>query len=84
MIEPGAGETTKEEYNTLRKTIRHLKATTNTGLTYKRLDMRKIRLVVITDASFANGRELGIKLVFLVLMADATGAANIIYYGSRK
>lgn len=84
LIEPGATETTKVEYNTLRKTFRHLKAKKETGLTYHRLDMKSIRLVVITDASFDIENELRSQLGYLMLMVDATGTANIIHYTSSK
>lgn len=35
LISPDATEATKEDYNTLRKTIRYIKATINTGLTFQ-------------------------------------------------
>lgn len=45
--------------------------------------MKTARIVLLTDASFANTREMKSHLGFLVLMMDNDGGANIIHYGSN-
>lgn len=84
LIAPGAQKTTEDEFRTLKKTMDHLSATKERGLTYKRIDMSTMRLIVISDASFANTRNLRSQLGFIILMADETGTANIIHYGSSQ
>lgn len=46
--------------------------------------METVRVIVVTDASFANARDLRSQLGYLVLMVDGQDNANIIHYGSRR
>lgn len=53
-------------------------------MTYKKLDMDTMRLALITDASFANAKQLRSQLEFLILMADRNETANLIHFGSSR
>lgn len=66
------------------KTIDNLGATNEKGLTYKRIDMSTMRLIVISDPSSANTKNLRSQLRFIIVMADETGTANIVQDGSDK
>lgn len=41
-------------------------------------------LVVIPYASFSNAKKLRSQLVFVIMMMDEKGTANVIHYGSRR
>lgn len=43
-----------------------------------------MRLLVISDASFANAQVLRIQLGYLFIMADEWGKANIVHFGSSR
>ena len=54
------------------------------GLNYVQLDQNSLQLVVFTDASYANNRDLSSQIGFVICIADSTGKANIIYWSSFK
>ena len=54
------------------------------GLKYVQLDQNSLQLVVFTDASFANNRDLSSQIGFVICIADSTGKANIIHWSSIK
>lgn len=54
------------------------------GLRYVRLDPSTLKLVVFTDASFANNRNLSSQIGFVIVLADATNRANILHWSSIK
>ena len=62
-----------KEMKTLKKVTKFLKGTAGQGLDYVKLDMKTARLVLLTDASFANARGLKSQLGFLILMVDGNG-----------
>jgi hypothetical protein len=41
-------------------------------------------LIVFTDASFANNRDLSSQIGYILVLADGTGCANIIHWSSTK
>lgn len=84
LISKGAEPSTSEEHGILSRTIRHLQNTKDMGLTYEKLDMESVKLVLITDASFSNARKLKSQLRYVVLMMDGSENANIIHYGSSR
>lgn len=49
---------------------------------FKKLDTVKMRIVVISDASFANAPGLKSQLGYVILTADKEKCANIIHYSS--
>lgn len=84
LVAPGREPTSKDEYRTLKKVITHLQATADVGLNFVPLELETCRLVLFTDASFANARDLKSQLGFLLLMADANDNANIVHFGSSR
>ncbi len=48
------------------------------------MDENTLRLVLFTDASFANSDNLKSQIGFVLALADASGNANIIHYGSSR
>jgi hypothetical protein len=49
-----------------------------------KLAKESLRLIVFTDASFANNRDLSSQIGYVLVLADGTGRANIIYWSSTK
>lgn len=56
----------------------------NRGLKFVRLDPKSLQLVVFTDSSFANNRDLSSQIGYVVCLADATNKANILHWSSIK
>jgi hypothetical protein len=54
------------------------------GLTFVPLDIQTMEVVVFTDSSFANNRDLSSQIGFVVALADANGDSNIIHWASVK
>ena len=52
------------------------------GLKYVKLDRNSLQLVVFTDSSFANNRDLSSQIGFVICLADSTNKANIIHWSS--
>jgi hypothetical protein len=49
-----------------------------------KLVKESLRLIVFTDASFANNRDLSSQIGYVLVLADGTGYANIIHWFSTK
>lgn len=54
------------------------------GLRFIHLNIDTLRLVVFTDASFANNRDLSSQIGFVITLADDSNKANIIHWSSLK
>lgn len=54
------------------------------GLRFIKLDQTSLRLLVFADASFANNKDLSSQIGYVLVLADATGSANIIHWSSIK
>lgn len=80
---PVSEPSTKEEFDLLRKVMRHLKKTQNDGLNFFRLDLTTKKLVVFTDDSFANARGMKIQLGFVIQMRYVARNSDIFHYGSE-
>lgn len=72
LIEPGSESTTIEEFKSIKKSISHLKDTSEIVLNFVPLDMNTVKILVITDAYFSNARNMRSKLIFIVLMTEKT------------
>lgn len=59
-------------------------ATKSHGLTYRKIDLDTVLLVLMTDSSFANTKGLKPKLVFVTLMAEDKLNANLAHSGSMR
>lgn len=69
-------------YNKLNNIIKWCHETSAIGLTFVPLDKSSLRLMLFTDASFANANKLKSQIGFILVLADASNNANIIHYGS--
>ena len=51
----------------------------NRGLKFVKLDINTLQLLVFTDASFANNKDLFSQIKYIFILTDITKKANIIY-----
>jgi hypothetical protein len=51
----------------------------NRGLKFVKLDINTMQLVVFTDASFANNKDLSSQIGYIIVLADAIKKANIVH-----
>jgi hypothetical protein len=84
-----AAQVTDKEFepkhiDALNKIIRHLRATPDVKLRFLKLDIQSLKLLVYTDASFANNANLTSQLGYIVVLSDDSGSASIINYQSSK
>jgi hypothetical protein len=49
------------------------------GLKFVKLDAKTLQLLVFTDASFANNKDLSSQISYVIALSDATKKANIIH-----
>ena len=84
LITPGNAPPSNNDYKSLMKTIKFLKATTSQGLNYVPIDLQTAHLVLMTDASFANAEGKKSQLGYVIAMVDDKGRCNILHYGSNK
>ena len=68
----------------LNKVIRHVHDTPDRTLKHHVLNEDSLRLVVFSDASFANNPDLSTQLGYVVVLADGTGRSNILHFSSYK
>ena len=54
------------------------------GLTFTKLDKNSLQLLVFTDASFANNKDLSSQIGYVLVLADISGKANILHWSSVK
>ena len=64
--------------------VKFLKSTKDVTLTFPALDRKTLRLVVYSDASFANRKDKTSQLGYVVCLADASGKMSIVSYRSCK
>ena len=62
--------------------VKYLKETKDCSLNFVNIDLNSMRLILFTDAAFANTKGLGSQVGFVLVLADATGKCNILHYGS--
>lgn len=71
LLEPDKEPPIMHEKKALHKIKALIKETAYDGPDFFKLDLDTIRLVLITDASFANSRDMKSQLGYLILMVDA-------------
>jgi hypothetical protein len=49
------------------------------GLTFVPLDINSLNLVIFTDASFANNKDLSSQIGYVIVLTDQNQTANIIH-----
>jgi hypothetical protein len=54
------------------------------GLKFVKLDTSTLQLLVFTDASFANNKDLSSQMGYVIVLTDATKKANVIHWSSVK
>lgn len=84
LIAPGKDKPTNKDMKTLKKITKILKDTAEQGLHFVKLGLDTARIVLISDASFANTKDLRSQLGYLVLMVDANEDCNILHYASNR
>lgn len=84
LIYPGNYFTNPNEFKVLEKIIKHFRTTPNQGLNFVQLKFSTISLILLTDASFENAKNLRSQLGFVILLVDGNYNANVLYYGSQR
>ena len=54
------------------------------GLRFAPLDPDSLQLIIFTDASFANNKDLSSQIGFIIALADRNNQANILHWSSIK
>jgi hypothetical protein len=68
----------------LNKRIEWRKENAAKGLKYVELDENALKLVIFTDASFANNKDHSLQIGFVIALVDDSGKANIFHWSSIK
>lgn len=68
LFAPGSKEVTNDEIKHFSKVIRFLNLTRHDGLQFVPLFLATLKLVIFTDADFANARGLNSHLCFVIVM----------------
>lgn len=77
-------KTDKTDVTALNKRIQWQKENSSKGLKFVKLDHKTLQISVFTDASFANNKDMSSQVGYVIVLADATGKANIIHWSSTK
>jgi hypothetical protein len=75
---------TEEDAKTLNKRLAWQIENSERGLKFVKLDAKTLQLLVFTDASFANNKDLSSQIGYVIALSDATKKANIIHWSSVK
>ncbi len=54
------------------------------GIRFVKLDKESLKLIVFTDASFANNKDLSSQIGYILVLADTKRRANILHWSSIK
>lgn len=73
-----------EDFKTLNKRIQWQIDNHSRGLRYVQLDEASLKLIVFTDASYANNNDKSSQIGFVIVLADKHNNANIIHWSSIK
>ena len=74
----------KDDYQALNKRLDWQIKNAERGLKFVRLDVSTLQLLVFTDASFANNKDLSSQIGYVIVLADAAKRANIVHWSSVK
>lgn len=66
------------------KAVDHMKQTRLQGLQLVAIDMSTVRVVALSDASFANASGMRSQIELAVLMSDGKQNASIVHYGPKR
>lgn len=84
LIAPGSAKVENKQCKSLKKSIYHMKETRNIDLKFNKLDVNSVRVVVLSNTSFANTPGMKSQFEFVVLIVDDQNQANIVHYGSSN
>ena len=79
-----ATELTENDIKALNIRIKWQKENAARGLYFTRLDKDSLQLLVFTDASFANNKDLSSQIGYVLVLADSAGKGNILHWSSVK
>ena len=68
----------------INQVIRHVKSTADLKLRNAPLNEDSLHFIAFSDASYANNHYLSSQIGILIVLSDATGAANMTHYNSYK
>ena len=74
----------EEDARALNKRLQWQIDNSQRGLHYVQLDQTTLQLIVFTDASFANNKDLSSQIGYVIVLADAKLNGNIIHWSSIK
>jgi hypothetical protein len=74
----------KEDIKALNKRLEWQLENSTRGLRFIKLDITTLKLIVFTDASFANNKDFSSQIGFVIVLADAANNANILHWSSIK
>jgi hypothetical protein len=77
-------EYTHDDVRALNRRLQWQIKNSSRGLKFVKLDEKSLQLLVFTDASFANNKDLSSQMGALLVVADAQGNANILHWVSIK
>jgi hypothetical protein len=73
-----------EASKALNSVLRYVKRSADHPLYLRPLDVNTLRIVAFSDSSYANNKDQTSQLGYLVVLADASDACNIVHYTSYK
>jgi hypothetical protein len=84
-----AAQVTEEKFDlshvkSMNSTIKALKKTAERKLLYQNLELKTLRIVSYSDASFAINKDLTSQLGFIIFLTDKTGRCNLVHASSHK
>jgi len=82
-----AAQVIKPTENDIKKFNKHIQwqiENATRGLHFVKLEKDILHLLVFTDISFANNRDLFSQIGYVLVLADSTGHANILHWLSTK
>jgi len=77
-------EVTENDVKSLNKRIQWQIQSASRGLRFVKLRKESLRLIVFTDASFANNRDFSSQIGYVIVLADVNNNANILHWTSIK
>ena len=77
-------EPTNEDVKQLNKRLQWQIENPSRGLRFIPLDIQSLKLVVFTDASFANNKDFTSQIGFIICLTDNQNRANILHWSSIK
>ena len=69
----------KDNIKSLNKRLSWQIENINRGLKFVKLNINILQLLVFTDASFTNNKDLSLQIGYILILANAIKKANIVY-----